>query len=1117
MLYKAYIEVLPKLKGYINEEGQLNLERLEMFFERLAELEQDQFNDNSKEFEVFKERKSRIKKKDKKLINFFGDDDEVFEDALESEQVVEPEDLLGSESEADESSSEEENGFMNSTEFELCKRNYYERKLDLKVVTKEIVREHTFAYIEALQWNLYYYYDGCQSWSWYYPYHYAPYVSDIKNFKDFKIKFPKDKPLLPYEQLLGVLPISSKRFLPDSYQAIMIAKDSPLFGCYPTDFKLDQNGKTAPWEAIVLIPHLKEELLLAASAIAKRGLTEQERMHNKPGPHLLYEYTEQLQPDFASPLPSVFPNITANRAKCTELPDTQFHLPVHQIKKGISKKIKLQTHFFGFPSLKFLKFTAKIKNEKVRVFETFSRLDNVILKLENISENKAANLLPLLNKNVYFNWPYPKECKLISVYDGQYLHSVPKNASAPTKQKLPEKDDQKYAEKMKSISDFLLEKRGIRIEDETAICSVKPVIGHTIKVNEDVNGTITKEKQYSSSEIFVLAKTTMPKLKVVLPKMSNEIKRAEDIYKPGSRCFLLDKKYYGDSSEILSYDQATNKLRLRVTVTDDPDISEVREREDEVMEDNYLSNQQLARALNLLPLHVSKITGSVFVIKGKNKFNIGLNLKFNEKRQQIANYSRKENDVWYFSNDVCEIIYDYMEQFPTVANEIFNYSQNELDYKHLFPMGDAEEQFRELMDYLKDLPTTREKKQSINARILDKCLVSIIEETLQSSIMFLEEPKTVEITTDARSVFCSSASFGFKTHPDPNARFNLYDRVVNVKAGIIVPQGLRGIVIGIEDSPNDAGNSMITIVFDEEFDGGLKINTKYSCAYTLPQCYLMNISFGKKNKQRSNQKTKEMFNCVLPPVKSKHHQKEVFIAPKQKVEDPYYDESKNYWATLHSNGRHSAGQEQPFKAGKAYQNGVAGKSSGESSKQKQQQQQSNKRDHLAVWNKLMASEKSKVSNGDARNEATPFDLSSLAKVEVNKGKTKSGKSEPSTEQQQSANKLSKKIMDKINKYYSNKLKRYCKQHLIAEPQIVIRNGPTSSASVSLTLPNGQTLNVSQMFQNLNEQQTNEEICKLALAKLNVSTVMPPTFILNKPDANLTNDFTLPTPPVHWLA
>jgi 5'-3' exonuclease len=51
-----------------------------------------------------------------------------------------------------------------------------------------------------------YYYIGCVSWSWYYPYHYAPMASDFVNIDTFEIKFDQSAPLRPFEQLMGVLP-----------------------------------------------------------------------------------------------------------------------------------------------------------------------------------------------------------------------------------------------------------------------------------------------------------------------------------------------------------------------------------------------------------------------------------------------------------------------------------------------------------------------------------------------------------------------------------------------------------------------------------------------------------------------------------------------------------------------------------------------------------------------------------------------------------------------------------------------------------------------------------------------------------------------------------------------
>ena len=52
----------------------------------------------------------------------------------------------------------------------------------------------------------------------YYPFHYAPFLSDIRNISGLKLTFGLGKPFMPFEQLLGVLPAASKDLLPESYR-----------------------------------------------------------------------------------------------------------------------------------------------------------------------------------------------------------------------------------------------------------------------------------------------------------------------------------------------------------------------------------------------------------------------------------------------------------------------------------------------------------------------------------------------------------------------------------------------------------------------------------------------------------------------------------------------------------------------------------------------------------------------------------------------------------------------------------------------------------------------------------------------------------------------------------
>lgn len=52
----------------------------------------------------------------------------------------------------------------------------------------------------------------------YYPYHYAPFLSDIKNVSELKLTFDLEKPFMPFQQLLAVLPAASMELLPEAYR-----------------------------------------------------------------------------------------------------------------------------------------------------------------------------------------------------------------------------------------------------------------------------------------------------------------------------------------------------------------------------------------------------------------------------------------------------------------------------------------------------------------------------------------------------------------------------------------------------------------------------------------------------------------------------------------------------------------------------------------------------------------------------------------------------------------------------------------------------------------------------------------------------------------------------------
>ncbi|RCN29866.1 phage uncharacterized protein [Ancylostoma caninum] len=162
-------------------------------------------------------------------------------------------------------------------------------KFDVGAEDVDFRRKVAWAYVEGLCWVLKYYYQGCVSWDWYFPYHYAPFASDFDTVSQFKPDFSRPtKPFKPLQQLMSVFPAASKQHLPIHWQKLMTDEESPIIDLYPIDFRIDLNGKKYAWQGVALLPFVDEDRLLKALEAVEDTLTDEERARNTTGPNRIF-------------------------------------------------------------------------------------------------------------------------------------------------------------------------------------------------------------------------------------------------------------------------------------------------------------------------------------------------------------------------------------------------------------------------------------------------------------------------------------------------------------------------------------------------------------------------------------------------------------------------------------------------------------------------------------------------------------------------------------------------------------------------------------------------------------------------------------------------------------
>ena len=139
------------------------------------------------------------------------------------------------------------------------KKKYYSRFFDQEKKVQTIVHY----YLKILEWCLHYYFKSILSWNYHYPYHHAPFASDIlqvlKGMNKINYSFELSKPLKPIEQLILIIPLKDKNIIPKFFHEIYKIKEFYKYFYFEKYIKYDNNYVQQRFKTTIFLPKINME------------------------------------------------------------------------------------------------------------------------------------------------------------------------------------------------------------------------------------------------------------------------------------------------------------------------------------------------------------------------------------------------------------------------------------------------------------------------------------------------------------------------------------------------------------------------------------------------------------------------------------------------------------------------------------------------------------------------------------------------------------------------------------------------------------------------------------------------------------------------------------------
>jgi len=703
-----------------------------------------------------------------------------------------------------------------------AKRIYYKLKLQFDIAESDgLAKLDTliYKYLEGLQWVLYYYYKGVKHWGWYYPYHYAPLVSDIstpqKYFKEnepltFSHLKEMNKPVNPFEQLLCILPEDSKNLLPQPYH-MLYDGTSEIIDLYPKAYETDYNGRVLPWEAIKLIPFVDLNRVLDAErkALEKTGykFSETEIIRNTISIPYEYVYMKSAKCGSVSTDMKDFPSLETScclkqEFKYFELPPGKFLCFLPEIDP------RAELPCYDFPSLKYVPVEGC---SIIQVPQNDIDYDCIELRLKEAPEIKPEELL---NNPVFIGYPFQKEAIVDTVMTKKGIFSLSKDRSKVVR--------------AESFNPGLFKKAVGLMWENRVSCRGEPkfvcecrIIDHVMK--DFMEGGVYKKEPSINRTLVHSSLIMLKRDQKHYLNVDEWLQNISKQYQAGTNCLILAEPNFGSIGQIAQSSQGSGSISciLRRAVKRDV-VSELLQISSmpENPHTSFVPMSYAATDLQLSFYTLSKLLSTV-IVAGKRKavekkkpqgimvpetrYNLGLCLREKKDGVHIPHhvfYDIKHKE-WMLSKEIISCLHEYKKLCPhlfeILAEQENRGSAEKIFADMLFPESkDPLVPLNDLIGWLLSLPFSKLPFIPNNSRLMS----TEMHFNLAKKLKFTSDsqPELSLVNCRTREVFVETYPFWVRPFGNRTAsEFQIGDRVISIKTHGCgyVPFGSTGTIVGI--------------------------------------------------------------------------------------------------------------------------------------------------------------------------------------------------------------------------------------------------------------------------------------------------------------------------------